>query len=61
MRIDGIAKHWLEQENETTRAHAHFCSLSDNDQDRWILRGLGVTLGPYPVEHSKNIPMLEEQ
>ena len=55
MQLTSIQKHWL-KEQDKIRAFAHFCELSDNLVDRLILRALGVTLGPRPVEHSKNVP-----
>ena len=44
-------RYWKELQDEDLRAFAKFCESYDNDADRLHLAGLGVTLGPSPVEH----------
>ena len=48
---NGIERYWKEREDEGLRAYALFCESTDNGADRLHLAGLGVTLGPSPVEH----------
>jgi len=47
---------WRAEQTRKAQMFARFCSLVDNDTDRWLARGLGVTLGPRAIEHSKNVP-----
>jgi len=58
--MTGIERHFEEEQYEKVVYFAKFCDLVDNDTDRIIMPALGISLSPYPVEHTHNVARLQE-